>query len=51
MYRSRYPAAMLDELACQIRGEREAGQTCWCIFDNTALGEATGNVLELLGRL
>ncbi|MCW8088468.1 DUF72 domain-containing protein [Sabulicella glaciei] len=51
IYRSRYPAATLEELRGQIRSERDIGRRCWCIFDNTALGEATGNALELLGCL
>jgi uncharacterized protein YecE (DUF72 family) len=46
MYRSRYPAAVLDEFARRIRGEQDAGQACWCIFDNTARGEAIGNALS-----
>lgn len=51
VYRSRYPDAALNELGRQIRGERDIGRRCWCIFDNTALGEATGNALELLSCL
>jgi uncharacterized protein YecE (DUF72 family) len=50
-YRSSYPAATLDQIAQQIREEGHTGPASWCIFDNTALGEATGNALELLGRL
>jgi uncharacterized protein YecE (DUF72 family) len=51
MYRSRYADAVTDDLARRIRGEQDAGQTCWCIFDNTAIGEATGNAIGLLSRL
>jgi uncharacterized protein YecE (DUF72 family) len=51
MYRSGYPAAVLDDVAAQIRGEHRDGHDCWCILDNTALGEATRDALELLSRL
>nr|WP_207538868.1 DUF72 domain-containing protein [Sabulicella rubraurantiaca] len=51
IYRSRYSVAALDEVTLRIRGEQDAGRTCWCIFDNTALGEATANALELLDRV
>jgi uncharacterized protein YecE (DUF72 family) len=37
MYRSPYPPAALDALAAAMHGN------AWCIFDNTALGEATGD--------
>jgi uncharacterized protein YecE (DUF72 family) len=51
MYRSGYPAEILDSLALQIRDEGRDRPACWCIFDNTALGEATRNALDLLQRL
>lgn len=51
MYRSGYPAAFLDKLALQILNEYRDRHECWCIFDNTALGEAAKNALDLLGRL
>ncbi len=41
IYRSRYPRTFLRKLACWL-GPRD-----WCIFDNTALGYATLNALEL----
>ena len=44
-YRSRYDDAFLDALAPRLR----AGD--WCIFDNTASGEALGNAVGLLSRL
>ena len=45
IYYSDYPTAFLDRLAGLMR------QDDWCIFDNTALGEATGDALELLRRV
>lgn len=45
IYYSGYPAAFLDWMA---------GLLCpadWCLFDNTALGEATGDALHLLRRM
>jgi uncharacterized protein YecE (DUF72 family) len=42
-YRSSYPDAFLREIAAQLRDGD------WCIFDNTASGEALGNALTLLG--
>jgi uncharacterized protein YecE (DUF72 family) len=47
MYRSPYPADVIGSLASQLRGDAETAGECWCIFDNTALGEATRNALEL----
>jgi uncharacterized protein YecE (DUF72 family) len=46
IYYSRYPEAYLDGLAGALA--RSGG---WCIFDNTAAGEATANALGLLARL
>ncbi|MEI9994632.1 MAG: DUF72 domain-containing protein [Rhizomicrobium sp.] len=45
LYYSDYDAARLRALAQQLRATR-AGQV-WCIFDNTALGAATANALEM----
>lgn len=47
MYRSTYPPEALDAVAARLRMAMAAGQACWCIFDNTALGEAAGNALDL----
>jgi uncharacterized protein YecE (DUF72 family) len=46
IYYSRYSEEYLDTLAATL--ERTGG---WCIFDNTAEGEATANALGLLERL
>jgi uncharacterized protein YecE (DUF72 family) len=47
MYMSSYSAAYLDMLAQTLR----AAAPIWCIFDNTALGAATVNALDLCTRL
>jgi uncharacterized protein YecE (DUF72 family) len=47
IYRSDYDSARLNETATRLRRHRTAGATCWTIFDNTTLGAATGNALEL----
>ena len=47
IYRSKYADGQIDELAAAIGAAGES----WCIFDNTAMGEATGDALRLIGRL
>ena len=51
MYYSDYPAEELRRVAALLRAYREAGATGWCVFDNTTLGAATGNALELVRLL
>jgi uncharacterized protein YecE (DUF72 family) len=48
MYASAYTKAYLDDLAKRIR---LSAAPVWCIFDNTALGAATTNALDLMDRL
>ncbi len=48
MYESAYSEAYLNELAQRIS---LAPQPAWCVFDNTALGAATTDALELLAHL
>jgi uncharacterized protein YecE (DUF72 family) len=50
-YYSAYTREYLDALAARIRENEAAGRPVWCIFDNTTLGAATGNALDLLTRL
>jgi uncharacterized protein YecE (DUF72 family) len=50
MYSSDYSAAYLDMLAQALSTATQAVPT-WCIFDNTALGAATANALDLCARL
>ncbi|HXF96925.1 MAG TPA: DUF72 domain-containing protein, partial [Gemmatimonadales bacterium] len=49
-YYSAYSDEFLDRLADRIRG-LPGRPTVWCVFDNTAAGEAVGNALGLLERL
>jgi uncharacterized protein YecE (DUF72 family) len=51
MYYSAYSEEYLDALACRIQENAAGGRTVWCIFDNTTLGEATRNALDLRSRL
>jgi uncharacterized protein YecE (DUF72 family) len=48
MYESAYSKAYLNALAQQMS---LLAAPVWCIFDNTALGAAPTNALELLARL
>lgn len=52
-YSSTYDAATLDALAARLRRPATApgAAPAWCVFDNTALGAATPNALDLLERL
>jgi uncharacterized protein YecE (DUF72 family) len=53
MYYSDYTESRLREVAALLRAHERLGAECWCIFDNTTLGAATGNALtvaELLGE-
>ncbi len=49
-YYSAYDDAFLDGIAAALVRDAGAGPV-WCIFDNTAAGEAAGNALALLDRL
>ena len=50
MYDSGYSAEYLDTVAQALREDLAHGRDCWCVFDNTALGEAAGDALGVLGR-
>jgi uncharacterized protein YecE (DUF72 family) len=50
MYTSAYSATELDTLTQRLRATAQAVPT-WCIFDNTALGAATANALDVCARL
>jgi uncharacterized protein YecE (DUF72 family) len=47
MYRSDYTEDVLRQIGVLLRAHQDAGAACWCIFDNTTLGAATGNALAL----
>lgn len=51
IYYSAYSAEFLSALAARVRSEGSAGATTWVIFDNTTLGAATGNALDLAQAL
>ena len=48
MYYSAYDEAALRALAGRLRA---ASAPAWCVFDNTSLGAATANALELTALL
>ena len=51
MYYSPYGASALQSAAAQLQAAHAQGTQAWCIFDNTALGHATRNALELQALL
>jgi uncharacterized protein YecE (DUF72 family) len=51
MYYSAYSEEYLDAVAARLRADTAAGRSVWCIFDNTTLGAATRNALDLRSRL
>ena len=51
VYYSTYSAAFIESLAERLREERSAGRAVWVIFDNTTLGAATRNALDLTEAL
>jgi uncharacterized protein YecE (DUF72 family) len=51
MYRSSYEPDRIRGIADVLRAHQAAGAASWCIFDNTTLGAATGNALELAATL
>ncbi|MDM0014846.1 DUF72 domain-containing protein [Variovorax sp. J22P168] len=46
-YWSRYEDPLLQRVAARLEAARLSGARCWCIFDNTAAGEAVPNALTL----
>jgi uncharacterized protein YecE (DUF72 family) len=48
VYYSAYPTGFLDRLAAWVAAHNSAGKDVWCVFDNTAAGEAVPNALRLL---
>jgi uncharacterized protein YecE (DUF72 family) len=51
VYHSAYPPTAIGTVARHLSEPGPGPQERWCIFDNTALGEATGNALDLLSRM
>jgi uncharacterized protein YecE (DUF72 family) len=48
VYYSTYDADFLARLAARMVESSRTGTPTWCIFDNTALGAATANALDLV---
>jgi uncharacterized protein YecE (DUF72 family) len=51
VYLSSYTTSYLDGLAFRLRMHLRAGDTVWCIFDNTIQGHAAANALTLLRKI
>jgi uncharacterized protein YecE (DUF72 family) len=51
VYFSSYTTSYLDGLAFRVRMHLRAGDTVWCIFDNTIQGHAAANALTLLRKI
>lgn len=51
IYHSAYSDAYLDCFAAEVAAKVHAGRKVWCVFDNTASGEAVPNAQSLLARL
>lgn len=51
IYHSAYPPETIRTTAQRLRDAPAQAEDRWCIFDNTALGEATGQALDLLQQL
>ena len=51
MYYSDYSPEYLASVTTAIVTRAESAGAVWCIFDNTALGAATGDALDLLQRV
>lgn len=51
VYSSPYSPEQLDAIAADLRAAAPEACERWCIFDNTVLGEAAGQALDLMRRL
>ena len=51
IYRSNYEPPAIATLAGRVMASAATGSPTWCIFDNTTLGHATSNALELRALL
>lgn len=51
IYVSAYDDAFIEAMASQMQRAQMEGRAPWCIFDNTARGEAIPNALHLMERL
>lgn len=51
IYRTGYGTERIESIARRMKLPPPRAQERWCIFDNTMLGEATGDALALLAQL
>ena len=51
LYKSSYNYTYLDELARTLHARAKKTAEVWCVFDNTAEGNAQPNALHLMERL
>ena len=51
MYYSPYTPPQLAAVAAQLATPLASGVPCWCMFDNTTLGAATGDALALAANM
>lgn len=51
VYYSAYDEAFIEGVALRMRQAQENGAVAWCIFDNTARGEAVPNALTLMAQV
>lgn len=51
IYSSAYGEDFIEKLASRLRWAQRGGQAMWCIFDNTARGEAIPNALDVMQQL
>ena len=51
IYYSAYDEAFIEGVEARMRQAHDEGKVTWCIFDNTARGEAVPNALALMRRL
>jgi uncharacterized protein YecE (DUF72 family) len=51
VYYDKYDEGYIDGLTARLRAHIGSSGPVWCIFDNTALGAATANAVDLLNRL
>ena len=51
IYFSSYTTSYLDGLAFRLRMHARAGDTAWCIFDNTIRGAAASNALAVARKI
>ena len=47
IYKSRYPLEVVQNIATSISRSDNLERESWCVFDNTSLGYATENAMEL----